>query len=57
MSSYNNSSNKKDSKKIELTSSAKKVFRLSIENHEDSNNNLMVKSGNAKKAQIEVFLY
>ena len=52
-----NSSNKNDTNKLELTSSAKKLFRRATEIKDDSNKNLFVKSGNFKKAQIEVFLH
>lgn len=56
MSFQHNSSNKNDHKKVELTSSAKKLFRRDNEIKDDSNNNHKIKLGNSKKAQIEVIL-
>ena len=57
MSFQNYSSNKNDSKKVELTSSAKKLFRRATEIKDDSNTNLIGKSGYFKKTQIEVCIY
>jgi hypothetical protein len=56
MSFLNNSSNK-EPKKVELTSSAKKFFRKPTEIKEDLNSNILLKSGNIKKSQIEVLFY